>query len=113
MNRYLVTGVRIHDKKKITGYLVVAEDVAYVFPADKSSNADKDVIVDKNTIEPLAEKIYLEPIYENPESRKIVGYDPLCPNCNYIFNTEKEGEPEYCIECGQRIDWSVCNDPDL
>jgi hypothetical protein len=32
-----------------------------------------------------------------------------CPVCNWYVGEENE-EQKYCINCGQRIDWSVCDE---
>lgn len=32
--------------------------------------------------------------------------ESVCPNCLYIIITHKDGYPEYCNWCGQRLDWS-------
>jgi len=112
--RFMVTGTQIFGNGKITGFLMISDNTAYIFPhpQGKQGNPDKDVTVDLKTVEPVAVKMHLNPIYENPESSKIVGYDPLCPNCDCVFDYD-EGQPEYCVECGQRLDWSNCHEADI
>ena len=59
-----------------------------------------------DTIELIPVPVIIDPVYDNGEGDKIVQYDMLCPNCQRIIDSDKEGMPDYCVDCGQRIDYS-------
>lgn len=42
-----------------------------------------------------------------PKYREWKATDYQCPNCNALT---KEGEPNYCWNCGQKLDWEKIND---
>ena len=100
--RFMVTGKCASDGKTLTGYLAVMPDGdVYIFPPDGYDSADRYLIADKKTIEPLALQVISEIIGESHSMRL---WGCLCPNCQDFMNVEDK--PVYCPDCGQRLDWS-------
>ena len=106
-NRYLFRGKRLDSRKLVQGYLVNKGFVSGSYSdygtyiIYHSSGYEWDV--DPQTIEPVAVKVLTLRSNENHTM-----FDGRCPNClKRIGYYSTHLLPNYCSDCGQRLDWSV------
>ena len=116
--RFMVTAERVDKKGLITGNFIkyCGKPCIYVERMDED-NFIREAYgfneIDPATVEPVAMPVICK-ITSNGED---VGYEfahYYCPNClNAViveYRKEKESvryEPNYCIYCGQHLDWQI------
>jgi hypothetical protein len=100
--RFMVAGVRVDAhgaSKKIRGYLTIHPTYCAIDSVDMFGNLTGMWKVDPETVEPVVVKA--EKYSEDFEGEEIL--IAKCPNCGERIY-KWDCEPNYCADCGQRID---------
>lgn len=63
-----------------------------------------------NNIDIATIKQHLEKIEAKETPLKLLYEISICPICKRIFEVDNEEHYNYCPTCGQKLDWSDCDD---
>ena len=100
--RFMVTGKRVDNGKTVTGYLSKSryQGKGELVPCIdyEESGVMISSCVDPKSVEPVAAKLKDYYMWG-------VRHGGNCPNCNAKIDAHNAASPNYCYECGQRLDW--------